>query len=58
MTLKDDKGRWKSNQEEIDKELLELVGIIKNEKVDNLKEYMRKNKEEEYFKETDKNEEK
>ncbi len=45
MTLKDDKGRWKSNQEEIDKELLELVGIIKNEKVDDLKE-------------TDKNEEK
>ena len=57
MTLKDDKGK-KSNQEEIDKELLELVGIIKNEKVDDLKEYMRKNKEEEYFKETDKNEEK
>jgi hypothetical protein len=27
-------------------------------KVDDLKEYMRKNKEEEYFKETDKNEEK
>lgn len=58
MTLKDDKGKRKSNQGEIDKELLELVGIIKNEKVDNLKEYMRKNKEEEYFKETDKNEEK
>ena len=58
MTLKDDKGKRKSNQEEIDKELLELVGIIKNEKVDDLKEYMRKNKEEEYFKETDKNEEK
>lgn len=45
MTLKDDKGKRKSNQEEIDKELLELVGIIKNEKVDDLKE-------------TDKNEEK
>jgi hypothetical protein len=44
MTLKDDKGK-KSNQEEIDKELLELVGIIKNEKVDDLKEYIRKNKE-------------
>lgn len=32
----------------IDPELLELVGIIKNEKVDNLKEYMSENKRMEY----------
>ena len=50
MTEKDDKDKKKSYEESIDKELLDLVGIIKNEKVDDLKEYMRKNKLEEYLK--------
>lgn len=31
-------------EEKIDSELLALVGIIKNEKVDNLKEYLSENK--------------
>lgn len=35
-------------EEEIDPELLELVGIIKNEKIDDLKEYLEINKRADY----------
>lgn len=49
MPLKNKEANNEKKNEAIDKELEELVGIIKNEKVDDLKEYMRKNKELEYF---------
>lgn len=35
-------------ERKIDKDLLNLVGIIKNEKVDDLKEYLSKNKKLDY----------
>ena len=49
MPLKNKEANNEKKNEAIDKELEELVGIIKNEEVDDLKEYMRKNKELEYF---------
>lgn len=49
MPLKNKEANNEKKNEAIDKELEELVGIIKNEKGDDLKEYMRKNKELEYF---------